>query len=72
MKRALIRLLLRWLGVPVPIMPNFYFYAIVKGGDRIADVTTNPNRARASARHSRAVGNDVRVFRCVPVSEESP
>lgn len=68
MRFRLIRLLLRLLGHHEPVMPDMVFYAVVEPGNRIADVTTNLNRARAIGREARAKGTPVKVLRCIPVA----
>lgn len=65
MKGALIRLLLRWLGVPVSKLPELPIYVMVVGGERVADVTTNLNRAIAFAREKVAQDEDIKVWRYV-------
>lgn len=69
MKHALIRWLLKLLGHPVPVLPEFQIFALVSDGERLAEVTTNQNRARAIQLQSCANGITLRVFRCVPVEE---
>ncbi len=68
MRLRLIRFLLRLLGHHEPVMPDLVFYAVVEPGNRIADVTTNLNRARAIGRESWAKGTPVTVLRCIPVA----
>ncbi len=50
MKQWLIRMLLRALGVRVVSPIKLKFYAIVTSSERVCDVTTNPNKARAIAK----------------------
>lgn len=71
MKAALIRLLLKWLGAPVPHVPDFYFYALVHPGQRVADVTTNRFRARAIALELQAKGDTVAIWQCAPIKKVS-
>lgn len=71
MKAALIRLLLKWLGAPVPLVPDFYFYALVQPGQRIADVTTNRYRARAIALERQAKGEAISIWQCAPIKKVS-
>jgi len=70
-RAALIRLLLKWLGAPVPVVPDFYFYALVRPGQRIAEVTTNRNRARAIALELQALGEPISLWQCAPVKKVS-
>lgn len=71
MKKAIIRFLLRLLGAPQPILPDFTVYALVTPGERLAEVTTNLYRARAIALElSAKKQTTMRVLRCVPVGEE--
>lgn len=71
MKDKLIRWLLRLLGAPRPLLPDFTVYALVTPGDRLAEVTTNLYRARAIAIElSAKKQTKIRILRCVPVAEE--
>jgi hypothetical protein len=67
MKRRLVLWLLRLLGEPTPLHERFSFYALVTPGERIADVTTNFNRARALTLEATAKGQTVDVWQCYPV-----
>lgn len=66
MKQALIRFLLRLLGVHVGLIPKLPIYAIIIGRERVADVTTNRNRAIAIAREQTAKGNVTLVWQYAP------
>lgn len=70
MRKALVRFLLRLLGVPTTVLPEFPIYAIVLRGERVADVTTNRNRAVALARESSARGELVSLWRYGAISAE--
>ena len=70
MKQALIRFLLRLLGAPVPRLPDLPIFAIVLAGERVADVTTNRNRAIACAREASARGEAVTLWRYEAATRE--
>jgi hypothetical protein len=71
MRDRLIRWLLRLLGAPRPLLPDFTVYALVTPGDRLAEVTTNLFRARAMAIELSAKKQTVmKILRLVPVAEE--
>lgn len=70
MKKTFIRWLLRLLGAPAPVRPEFVFYALVTPGQRVADVTTNRFKARAIAKSMRLAGDVVTVWKCAPIEEE--
>ncbi len=72
MKDRLIRWLLRRLGYePPPPSPFTWFYTVVTGKDRVAEVTTNRFRARALALERQAKGEVVAVWKCVPTERIS-
>jgi hypothetical protein len=71
MRDRLIRWLLRLLGAPRPLLPDFTVYALVTPGDRLAEVTTNLFRARAMAIElSAKKQTTMKILRLVPVAEE--
>jgi hypothetical protein len=71
MRDRLIRWLLRLLGAPRPLLPDFTVYALVTPGDRLAEVTTNLFRARAMAIELSAKKQTaMKILRLVPVAEE--
>jgi len=69
-KQRLIRLLLRWLGVPVPKLPDLPIFVVVIDGQRVADVTTNRNRAIALCRQTDANSQHVRLWRYGAIASE--
>lgn len=71
MRKQFIRWLLGLLGHPVDTLPGLTVYAVAPADERIAQVTTNYNRARALALETRAKeGRAVIVYKCVPISAE--
>ncbi len=69
MKQWLIRLLLRWLGVPTEKLPELPIFAVVIDGERVADVTTNRNRAIALCRETEE-NHHVKLWRYAAVAQE--
>ncbi len=66
MKQALIRFLLRLLGVHVGPVPKLPVYVIIAEGERVADVTTNRFRALTIAKEQTLKGVNTDVWRYAP------
>lgn len=63
MKQWLIRLLLRMLGVNVSRFPELNFFVLLEKGERVADVTTNKNRAVAILKEQRFKSPSLKLYR---------